>query len=54
MPRLRKTPARDVTVYLSMDLYSKVDNKCAQEDVARSHFIERVLSEYFERNESSS
>lgn len=50
MPRLRKTPARDLTVYLSIDLFDKVDKASGKMNTPRSSFIERVLSEYFEQN----
>jgi len=51
MPRLRKTPARDLTLYLSLDLYKKVDKVSDKLKIPRSHFIEQVLAKYFEQND---
>jgi len=50
MPRLRKAPARDATVYLPVELFDKVDKVSGKMKIPRSRFIEQVLSEYFERN----
>ena len=50
MPRLRKAPAKDATIYLSVELFDKVDKVSGKMKVPRSHFIEQVLSEYFEQN----
>lgn len=54
MPRLRKAPAKDVTVYLPFDLFDKVERTSGKMKIPRSHFIEQVLSEYFERNDCNS
>jgi metal-responsive CopG/Arc/MetJ family transcriptional regulator len=51
MPRLRKAPARDVTVYLSVDLFDKVDKVSGKMQIPRSHFVEQVLAEYFKQND---
>lgn len=51
MPRLRKAPARDLTVYLTLDLYNKVDKISDKMNIPRSHFIEQVLAKYFEQND---
>lgn len=46
MPRTRKTPARDVTVYLPYELFDAVDQASASEGIPRSHFIERILAHH--------
>ena len=46
MPRTRKTPARDMTVYLPYELFGAVDQASASEGIPGSHFIERVLAHH--------
>lgn len=46
MPRTRKTPVRDVTVYLPCELFDAVDQASASEGIPRSHFIERILAHH--------
>jgi len=46
MPRTRKAPARDVTVYLPYEVFDAVDQASASEGIPRSHFIERVLAHH--------
>ena len=46
MPRTRKTPCRDVTVYLPYEIFDAVDKASAAENMPRSHFIERALAYY--------
>lgn len=52
MPRTRKTPARDMTVYLPFDLFDAVDKASAAENIPRSHFIERILKNHFEAQQA--
>lgn len=52
MPRLRKSPARDMTVYLPVELFEAVDKASAAENMPRSHYIERALDYYLKIQKS--